>query len=76
MTMQEKLGIKKIGNTNTAEGCERRAADIRRLVERKDIGHTVLGKKLLAQANWYQSKANRLGKSKRSRKVNGKRKAA
>lgn len=72
MTMQEKIGIKKIGNTNTAEGCAKRAADIRRLVEKKDIGQTVLGKKLLAQANWYQSKANRL---KKSRKVS-KRKAA
>lgn len=69
MTMQEKIGIKKIGNTNTASGCAKRAADIRRLVERKNIGHTVLGKKLLAQANWYQSKSNRLAKqSKRSSK--------
>ena len=69
MTMQEKLGIKKIGNTSTASGCQKRADDIRRLVERKDIGHTVLGKKLLNQANWYQSKANRLKKqSKRSKR--------
>ncbi len=74
MTMQEKLGVKKIGNTNTAAGCAKRAADIRRLVERKKLSDD-LRKKLLAQASWYQSKANRLGKSSK-RKGNGKRKAA
>lgn len=72
MTMQEKLGIKKIGNTNTAKGCAKRAADIRRLVSKKKLSED-LKRRLLSQASWYQSKANRLSKVKSK---SSKRKAA
>lgn len=65
-TMQEKLGVKKAGQTElNAKSCAQRATIIRKLVEKNGLSGEKR-RKLLSQAAWYAWKSNQFKKSRRA----------